>query len=234
MAHVRVAIVGGTGALGLGLAVRLARAGVEVVIGSRSDARAREAEHQVLHAVPSALARGAIWDRAADAGEVVVIAVPAAAQEATIRFLAPHLQGKVVVDATVSLDPSDPTSAAPPPEGSCALRARTLLPPEVGLVAAFHTLSGRLLADVGRPVTADALLCGDDPEAKETVAGLCERMGIRPVDVGPLAKSVVLEALTGILIGLNRRYRRRHVGVRFTGLSEAKRGDGQVDVTGTA
>ncbi len=214
----RISVVGGTGNLGYGLAARMAAAGHMVRIGSRDQERACSAAASLNALTGTENTSGHANAAAVEDAETVVIAVPSAAQAETLRSLAALLDGKVVIDATVSLNPKDVTTVLPPEEGSCALRARALLPAGTELVAAFHTLSGKLLADLSRTVHADALCCGDSAAAKETVLALCDTMKIKGVDVGPLSRSAFLEQCTGIIIGLNKRYRRGHVGLHFTGL----------------
>ncbi len=213
-----VAVVGGTGNLGYGLAARMAAAGHRVHIGSRDPERARTAAASLNALTGTENASGHANAEAVQAAEIVVVAVPSDAQDETLRQIGASVGGKVVIDATVSLDPRDVTETLPPVEGSCALRARALLPEDTELVAAFHTLSGKLLADLSRTVHADALCCGDSAAAKETVLALCESMKIKGVDVGPLSRSAFLEQCTGVIIGLNKRYRRGHVGLHFSGL----------------
>jgi NADPH-dependent F420 reductase len=215
-----IAMVGGTGRLGSALALRLARAGYPVIVGSRDAARARQAAAELAQRSGGEV-RGADNREAAAAAEVVFVTVPSAAHPETLRGLHGLVDGKVVVDCTVYLDPADPTRWAPPPEGSAALRARAVLP-EARVVSAFHTLSAKALAGpaqrgAGEPA-ADGLVAGDDPEAKATVMRLGEACGLRCVDCGDLGHAAVLEHLTPLLIGLNRRYRRSSAGIRVTGL----------------
>ncbi|HEX6988377.1 MAG TPA: NADPH-dependent F420 reductase [Bacillota bacterium] len=218
----RVGVLGGTGELGLGLAGRWARAGVEVVIGSRDEHRAREAARS-LAALPGATAvEGLTNPEAAAAAEVVIIAVPAAAQPAVLTEAAAHLRGKIVVDATVPLAAGDPTRLDPPPEGSAAQRADRILAAAGGarVVSGFHTVPARLLQDLDRKLAMDVLLCGDDDAAKARVAELARIIGLRPIDCGPLTQAATLERLTPLIIGISKRYRRRHVGLTFTGLPD--------------
>lgn len=212
-----VAVLGGTGKLGHALALRLAVAGHAVVLGSRDPQRAEAAAAQLAQRTGRPV-RGATNAGAAGQAEVVVVAVPAQAQPATLQSVRCAVAGKVVVDCTVCLDPADPSRWAPPDEGSAALRARALLP-DARLVSAFHTLSARALAagDAG-PEAGDGLVAADDAEAKAIVMELGRSCGIRCVDCGDLAHAAVLEHLTPLLIGLNRRHRRHSAGVRIVGL----------------
>lgn len=223
-----IAIIGGTGELGHGLALRFAAAGHQVLIGSRSAARAITAAEQVNTAVaqgdgpnPARLLTGPAVGmenaQAAAIGDIVVVAVPFEAQESTLAAIREQAAGKVVVEATVPLAPGNPTCVNMPPEGSAAQRAQRMLP-ESRLVAAFHHVGARSLAKLDRPVETDVLVCGDDPDAKAAVISLCAALGTRGVDCGGLYQAETLERITPLLIGLNIRHRRRHTGVRITGL----------------
>ncbi len=206
-----VAILGGTGDLGRGLAARLGAAGVEVVIGSRDALRAAEAAARLgLSRV-----RGAANADAASAAEIVVLAIPHEGHAAFVEGLASSLAGKIVVDATVPLGPG--LVFSPPAAGSAARETQTLAP-GARVVAAFHTLSARLLADLARPLDQDVLVCGDDPDARARVLDLAGTIGARGVDAGGLAAAATLEGLAVLLVGLNVRYRRRHLGVRIAHL----------------
>lgn len=220
MNHQTVAIVGATGDLGSGLALRWAAAGIPVYLGSRSADRAMAAAKQLQERLPAAQVRaGTNWE-AASAGDVVVLSVPFEAQEGIIRSIASACQGKVVLDVTVPLAPGDPTSPAPVAEGSAGQRAQKLLGEGVRVVAGLHTIAAALLSQLERPLAVDALLCGDDAGAKDVIARLVRLIGLRPIDCGPLANAQTLERLVPLIIGINKRYRRRDVGIRFTGLPD--------------
>jgi NADPH-dependent F420 reductase len=132
-----------------------------------------------------------------------------------VRSLAEALHGKIVVDATVPM--AQGNVYAPPPAGSAAAETRVLAP-GARVVAAFHTLSGRLCADIDRPLDQDVLVCGDDPEARAQVIGLVDSIGARGVDAGALAYASTIEALAVLVIGLNIRYRRRNLGISIAHL----------------
>lgn len=209
----RIAILGGTGSLGRGLAARLGSAGYAVTIGSRDPRRAEEAARQLdLPAV-----RGAGNADAASAADVVVLAVPYEGHAAFVREIAGALDGKVVVDATV------PTGGgrthAPPPAGSAAAETQALVP-GARVVAAFHTLSARLLADLSKGLDQDVLVCGDDAEGRALVRRMADAIGARGVDAGGMSAAGILEGLAVLLIGLNIRYRRRDLGIRIAHLPE--------------
>ncbi len=220
-----VPILGGTGALGFGLALRLAGAGVPVVIGSRQPERAGEAVAKVRARLPGALAEGAPNSEAAARGPIAVLAVPFRAQSESLTNLKGALEpGQVLVDATV------PTAAAVAgratrllgvPQGSAAQQAQEMVPLGVSVVSALHTVSGAALADLDHDLDEDVLLAGDDEEAKRGVASLISRVaGLRPVDCGPLEAARLVEGLTPLLVSINRRYRSRG-GVRITGLPDS-------------
>jgi NADPH-dependent F420 reductase len=212
----KVAVLGGTGRLGAALAHRLARAGHEVVVGSRDVARAGGAAAEIA-ARSGGRVSGADNPAAARAADVVVVAVPCAAQAEVLGSVRDAVRGKVVIDCTVCLDPEDPTRWLPPPEGSAALRARALLP-EARVASAFHTLSAAALRADGAAELGDGLVAADDPEARAVAMEVGAACGLRCVDAGDLEHGAVLEHLTPFLIGLNRRYRRRSAGVRIVGL----------------
>lgn len=207
-----VAIVGGTGHLGLGLARRLHRAGGRVFIGSRDAARAESAAETA--GLGAAAGRSNI-DAVREA-PVIVIAVPYEGHEATLRLLAPHIAGKPVIETTVPYDKA--THSAHQPGGLSAAERAQQLAPAARVVAAFHTVSSAMLADPERPLHGDVLFCGDDAGAKETAETLIRALGMHPVDAGPLSSAAVLEQLGVLLIRLNRRYKRRDLGITIAGL----------------
>jgi NADPH-dependent F420 reductase len=219
---VAIAVIGGTGHQGFGLAVRWGAAGLAVAIGSRSPqraeaaaARAREIVGRVRGTPPPVVGYDNI--EAARLAPVVVVTVPAGAHAATLEALAPAVGGKVLVDCTVPLD-RNPAYAVQLPEGSAAQAAQRILGPGTPVVGAFHTVPASLLQDLARPVDCDVLVCGDDREAKARVVELARAIGARAVDVGTLRQAHTLERLTALLIGVGRRTGRHELGVRITGL----------------
>jgi NADPH-dependent F420 reductase len=211
------AVIGGTGDLGRAVALRLALGGVPVRLGSRDLARAVAAAAEIAALAPLGDVRGAGNREAAAAADVCFLCVPDTAQVGTLRDLAEPLAGKILVDATVCLAPDDPTRIVPPPEGSAAERAAALLP-RTRVIAALQTVAARRLLrgeDLNR---VDALVAGDDPDAKAVATELIEQMGVRPLDAGPLRNAQTLERLTALIIGLNQHYKRRHIAIQFTGL----------------
>jgi 8-hydroxy-5-deazaflavin:NADPH oxidoreductase len=219
-----VPIVGGTGALGFGLALRWARAGVAVVIGSRSAERAAEAAERVRDAVPGAEAEGHVNEDSVKGAPLVFLTVPFRAQSENLNNLRTALEpGQLLVDCTV------PTAAAVGGkatrtvgvwQGSAAQQAQEMVPEGVSVVAALHTVSAPLLGDLDQELDEDVLLCGDRREEKARVAQLIELIpGLRPVNAGTLEVARIVEQLTPLLISINRRYK-SHAGVRITGLPD--------------
>ncbi|MBI3997854.1 MAG: NADPH-dependent F420 reductase [Armatimonadetes bacterium] len=207
----RIAILGGTGDLGRGLAVRFCAAGHEVIIGSRDPSRGTA----VAARLNLSNATGAANAGAAREADLVILACPHEGHGTFVRDMAPVLAGKIVVDATVPLGPG--FTFAPPPEGSDAAETQALVP-DARVVAAFHTMAARLLADRARPLDQDVLVCGDDPEGRATVIDLIASIGARGVDAGGLAAAATVEALAVLVVGLNVRYRRRDLGIRIAHL----------------
>ncbi|MDF7774870.1 NADPH-dependent F420 reductase [Sphingomonas sp. AOB5] len=206
-----VAVIGGTGQLGAALAVRLARAGVKVVVGSRDAAAAADMAAQAGHDM-----LGMANPEAAAAGDIIIVTVPFAAQEATLRAIAPHVAGKIVVDTTVPLVPPRVMRVQLPPEGSAAVRAQALLGDGVRVVSAFHNVAAHKLArdeDVG----CDVLVFGADKGDRAVVIGLAEAAGLRGLHGGALENSAAAEAMTSVLIFLNKTYKVDGAGIRITG-----------------
>jgi 8-hydroxy-5-deazaflavin:NADPH oxidoreductase len=221
-----VPIVGGTGALGYGLAVRLAAAGIAIRIGSRRAESAHEAAERVRQRVPGADVEGAENAECAASGPLVVLTVPFRAQSETLTNLRQALTpDQVLVDCTVPLAAAvagKATRLLGVPQGSAAQQAQEMAPEGVQVVSAFHTASAKLLADLDEQLDEDILVCGDDREAKHEVARLVERIpGLRPVNAGPLEAARLVEGLTPLIIGINARHKVA-AGVRVTGLSESK------------
>jgi len=206
-----VAVIGGTGNLGAALAKRLAAAGRRVLIGSRDAERARAAAAQL----GASLGAGTNAEVAA-AADVVILAVPFASQRTTLQDIAPHVAGKIVVDTTVPLVPPKVMRVQLPPEGSAALIAQQVLGPSVRVVSAFHNVAAHKLA-TDEKVECDVLVFGDDRKARDVVVALADACGLRGVHAGALANSVAAEALTSIIIFINKTYAVDGAGVRITG-----------------
>lgn len=206
-----IAVIGGTGDLGSAIARRLAKAGRTVIIGSRDAGQAAAVAERLGHG----LAGMANPDAAAAAG-LIIVTVPFAAQEGTLAAIAPHAAGKIVVDTTVPLVPPRVMRVQLPPEGSAAARAQGLLGPDAILVSAFHNVAAHKLA-ADEPVACDVLVFGDDKAARTRVIGLVRDCGLRGLHGGALANSAAAEALTSILIFLNRTYKADGAGIAITG-----------------
>jgi NADPH-dependent F420 reductase len=220
----RVPILGATGDLGLGLALRLTAAGVPVRIGSRSAERAQAAAERVRAAVPEADVDGLANEDAVQGADVVVLSVPFSAQIATLATIRESLApGAVLVDCTVPLAAAvggRATRALGVPQGSAAQAAQEAVPDGVTVVGAFHTVSASTLADLDRALDEDVLLCGERKADKARVARLVESMpGLRAVNAGALEMARVVEQLTPMLISINARYK-THAGIRILGLPE--------------
>jgi 8-hydroxy-5-deazaflavin:NADPH oxidoreductase len=216
-----VPIIGGTGALGFGLALRLARAGVPVIIGSRDPGRALAAAGRVGDG-----ARGLVNAEAAPSGPVVLMCVPFRSQSETLTNLRNVFEpGQILVDATVPLAAAvsgRATRLLGVPQGSAAEQAREMAPEGVDVVSAFHTVSAPVLADLDRHLDEDVLIAGDSRDAKARVAELVRRIpGLRPVDCGRLEVARLIEGITPLLISVNAR-NKTHAGVRLTGLEEPR------------
>ena len=219
-----VPIIGGTGALGFQLALRLAAAGTPVAIGSRDPARAEEAAGRLREAVPEAEAEGLGNADAAARGPVVLLTVPFRAQSETLTNLKGALSdGQILVDTTVPLAAAvsgRATRLLGVPQGSAAQQAQEMVPEGVRVVSALHTVSAADLGGSGEE--EDVLVAGDDGEAKGRVAELIGRIpGLRPVDCGRLEMARYVEGITPVLISVNARHK-AHAGIRLTGLPEAR------------
>jgi NADPH-dependent F420 reductase len=224
---VKIAILGGTGDEGLGLAIRYAAAGEEVIIGSRSAERAAAAAEQVRATVPSGAVSGLPNQAAAAAADLVLVSVPYAGLKDTVSALAGALAGKIVVSLVVPLQfgRGGPHAVAVE-EGSAAQQAQAAAP-EARVVGAFQNLSAHELMEPGTDLDCDVLVCSDDREARLSVMALAEKLrGVRAVDGGPLAYSRYVENLTALLIAINRRYKTES-GVRITNLPERRGTDGE-------
>jgi len=217
-----VPIVGATGALGFGLALRLAREGVPVVIGSRAAERAEEAAARVRERVPGAEVDGLENAEAVTRGPVVLLCVPFRAQSENLTNLKETLEpGQILVDATVPLAAAvsgKATRLLGVPQGSAAQQAQEMVPDGVRVVSALHTVSAALLGDLDHALDEDVLVCGDDKDDKARVIELVERIeGLRGVDAGRLETARITEQLTALLISINVRHR-THAGIKITGL----------------
>jgi NADPH-dependent F420 reductase len=219
-----LAVLGGTGKQGPGLAYRWARAGYHVLIGSRTQEKAEATATELNAKLGGELVRGLTNEAAARQCNIAVLTLPYSAHRATLESLLPALTGKVLVDVTVPLG-ADVTRASPPPAGSACMEAQEILGPDVQVVAAFQNTSSALLAG-DQPVDCDVLVCGDSPSAREQVLHLVEAAGMTGWDAGPLQNAMVVEGLTSVLLGINKRYKIRGAGIRITGNSPPRKEGG--------
>jgi NADPH-dependent F420 reductase len=223
-----VAVIGGTGALGFGLAVRWSIAGVPIVIGSRDAGRAadaaKKAAERAREANPDAApVEGAENQEAAGRASTVLLAVPFRAQSENLNNLQYALQPQaILIDATVPLAAAiggRATRTLGVWQGSAAQQAEEMAPRGVSVVSALHTVSAAALSDPAHALDEDVLIAGDDRKAKDDVADLIRRIpGLRPVDCGDLEIARILEQLTPLLISVNKRHKIKHSGMRITGL----------------
>jgi len=214
-----IAVLGGTGQEGKALAMRWAKAGHPVVIGSRDAGRAQAAATDINQATGTTRARGAALVDAATAGDIVVLTVPHAAQLPTLEQVKSTLAGKILVDVTVPLVPPRVARVQLPPEGCAAVRAQNELGPDVRVVSALHTVAAaRLGSTAAAEEIGDVLVFGDDKASREVVVALLAGMDLTALHGGALANSAATEALTSVLIFLNRRYRADHAGLRIIGI----------------
>jgi NADPH-dependent F420 reductase len=221
-----VPIIGGTGALGFGLALRWARAGVPIVIGSRAADRAEESARKVLEKIPDASVSGKENSEAAAGAPIVVLTVPFRNQSENLTNLKEVLQpGQILVDATVPLAAAvsgKATRILGVPQGSAAQQAQEMVPDGVIVVSALHTVSAATLNDLDATLDEDIPIAGDKREPKKAVAELIGRIdGLRPINAGLLEAARLIEGLTPLLIGVNARHK-THAGIRFTNLAEPK------------
>ena len=214
-----IAVVGGTGHLGKGIARRLAKAGHDVTIGSRAAEKAQGIAGELNGQLGLTFGFGVNSDVVVGK-DVVIVTVPYESQEATLRQIAPHVGSAIVVDTTVPLVPPKVMRVQLPAAGSAAMAARGHLGPDVRLVTAFHNVAAHIL-DSEDKVQCDVLVFSDDVEARKVIVGLVGDMGLRGLAGGALANSAAAEALTSILIYMNKNYGADGAGIRFTNLTTA-------------
>lgn len=212
-----IAILGGTGKEGAGLAARWARGGHAIIIGSRDEERAKAKAAELRERTKKLTIIGHSNLDAAALGEVVVLALPAIGLDTTLPPLRDACRDKVVVSTVVPLTFGGPRLFTPPAAGSSAEEAQALLP-ESKVVAAFHHIAAHELAETEHPIDCDLLVCGGDADAKGIVAGLGASMGLRTVDVGPLSNAGPVEGITALLTTINRRYKLKNSGIKITGV----------------
>lgn len=215
-----IGIIGGTGKEGKGLAYRWAKAGHKVLIGSRSEEKALAAAADLAALLPSEARVQGLGNLAAvQQCDIAVLTVPFAAHAETLHGLKEALQGKLLIDVAVPLNPPKVTRVSMPPEGSAAQQAQSILGEGVQVVAAFQNISyEHLLKD--EPVACDVLVCGTGKEARQTVINLARDAGLTAWDAGVIENAVVVEGLTSVLIGLNIQHKVGSAGIKITGISE--------------
>jgi NADPH-dependent F420 reductase len=214
----RIAFIGGTGPEGLGLAMRFVKSGNTVFIGSRTEERAAEAVAQVQAALPEGEIYGGFNVEGAEKAEFVFVTVPADAHRDILVELVEAIGDKIVVDCVVPMVfDKDGPRPAPPQAGSAAEEARDLLP-KAKVVSGFHHADGKQLQKLDRPMQGDVLVCGDHKTAKKKVMGLVEEIQyMRALDGGALVNSRITEAMTALLITINKQYK-AHSGISITGV----------------
>ena len=212
-----IAILGGTGKEGAGLALRWAQAGYSIIIGSRDAERARAKAAELRERSHRLPIIGHTNLEAAELGEVVVLALPAVGLAATLPEVREATRTKVVVSTVVPLTFGGPRLFTPPLQGSAAEEVQELLP-DARVVAAFHHIAAHELAETGHEIECDLLLCGGDAAAKDVVSTLGVSLGLRVIDVGPLSNAGPVEGITALLATINRRYKLKNSGIKITGL----------------
>ena len=212
-----LAIIGGTGALGSGMAMRWAAAGYPVIVGSRVIEKAQEAARQIRTGEGVTPVRGDSNVAAAAAADIVILAIPFSNHDATLEELKEAVAGKIVVDAVVPLVPPKVAQVRLPPQGSAGQIAQERIGGVSRVVSAFQNVGAAKLQG-GGPIECDVLVCGNDKEAREAVIALAGAIGIRGIDAGPIANAAAAEAMTSILIGINKRYKVDCAGIRITGI----------------
>jgi NADPH-dependent F420 reductase len=213
----KLAILGGTGKEGSALALRWARAGYPVILGSRSVERAAQTAADLNQQLGTTTVRGLENLEAAQAGDVVVLTVPPEAQLPTLESVKPALAGKILVDATARVDARNPR----PPEGRASGRlAQELLGPDVRVVGAFQNVPAHALKQLDHELASDVLVTGDDAAARGAVVDLAEAAGMNAYEAGGLDNGLVVEGLTALIIAMNKRYKSKTGGVRITGITK--------------
>ena len=213
----KITIVGGSGALGAGLAKRWARKGHQIIIGSRDEKRASEAASRLNNEAGTTSIVGMENKVASENGEIVVLTVPFSNHMSTLSLIAPALDNKILIDVTVPLVPPKVRTVHIPEGGSCAKAAQEFLGRAVRVVSAFQSVAATHLDDLEHEIDCDVLVCGNDPEAREVVVELASDADMKAWHAGVIANSIVAEAMTSSLIFMNNRYKIDGAGLRITG-----------------
>jgi NADPH-dependent F420 reductase len=217
---ITIGILGGTGKEGKGLALRWAKAGYRVLIGSRSIEKARAASEEIRNLLTgNAFVEGTTNLKAAQAADIVVLTVPYTAHRLTLEKVKKALHGKILVDVTVPLRPPSVIKVQMPPDGSAAQEAHSILGEHVQVTSAFQNISSEHLQQEGK-VECDVLVTGTNKEARVETLKLVSAAGLTGWDAGPLENSAVIEGLTSVLININRHYGSTKAGIKIVGVSK--------------
>ncbi len=218
--EMKIAIIGGTGKEGKGLAIGWLKAGFQVIIGSRQLEKAQTAVSDVKNIVGDTVKlTGMINPEAASLADIIVVTVPFTAHKDTIQMLKPYVDGKILIDVTVPIMPPKVSVVKLPPEGSAGLETRAILGENVDIVTAFQNISYEKLME-GDVKDCDVLVCGSSKSARAIGLQLAEAIGFNAWDAGPLENSVVAEGLTPVLIGINIRHGTTSAGIKITGVNK--------------
>ena len=215
-----IAVIGGTGKEGKGLAYRWAKAGYRVIIGSRETEKAKKAVDELTQSFPeldASLLDGMTNEEAVKACTIAVLTIPYQFHEEMILKMKPYLEGKIFMDVTVPLVPPQVSVVTIPPDGSIAKYAQMLLGEQTKVISAFQNISFELLLS-DQPIECDVLVCGTDKETRETGVRLVRDAGLTAWDAGPLENSIVAEGLTSVLIRINKANQVHSAGIRITGV----------------
>lgn len=214
----KIAVLGGTGDLGWGLAFQFAKAGHHVIIGSRAAEKAERAVEEILKAAPGLNAQGAANPDAAAEAELIILTVPFGSKQPTLESIAEQVQGKIVIDTTVPLVPPKVMRVQLPEGGAAAKQTQEFLGESVRVVSAFQNIAAaHLREDSLDHAECDVLVTGNDPDAREIVVQLAQSIGLHAWHAGAIDNSAVAEALTSVLIFLNKKYKLDGAGIKITG-----------------
>jgi len=213
-----IAVLGGTGKEGSGLAMRWALNGYKVIIGSRDATRAQQRAAELNEQLGGDYLSGMENAEAAKTANLVVLSVPYSAHKTTLVGVKDALTGKILVDLTVPLQPPKVRQVHLPEGKAAALEAQSLLGAGVKVIAAFQNISAEHLGDPNHYIDSDVFVCGDDAEAKSSVMKLVEATAMRAIDAGPLVNAIAVESLTPVLLSINKTYGIKGAGIRITGI----------------
>lgn len=214
-----IAVIGGTGKEGAGLAYRWANSGYRVYIGSRDAERAKAKASELNTQLGGDFVDGMSNQDAAANAEVVVLSVPYDAHQAILESIRDKMKGKLLIDVSVPLQPPNVRQVFVPEGKSAALETQALMGSEAKVVAAFQNVSAVHLMDLNHQIQCDVLVCSDHVDAKADTMKLVEAAGMRGIDAGPLVNAVAVEALTPVLLYINKQYKVKGAGIRITGLN---------------